>query len=173
MICLGLDLGTEMGWAAGDLRGQPTFGTERLGKAGATQGMRFAQLFFAMRKLIQKHNPEFIAFEATIPSGPVGGAARSQMGQGYRSHVLSSAFMFGNLPTEEHYVATIRAHFIKNGGLGGQEAKHRTMEHCIDLGWKITNHNEADALALWDYVGSVRKLRQTPGPGDLFLAGGY
>jgi Holliday junction resolvasome RuvABC endonuclease subunit len=167
MNCLALDMATHMGWAAGDLAGQPTWGSEVLGPSGATQGQRFLQAFISVQKVISQVKPDLVVIEAAIPAGAAGGAARSQMAMGYRAIVHALAFKV-NLPVEERYVATIRAYFIGRGGRGGEQAKIETVQQCTRLGWHTENDNEADALALWDLIGSEKGLRQTAPLGGLF-----
>lgn len=58
-------------------------------------------------------------------------------------------------------VNSIRKHFIGNGGLGGAKAKRATMQMCLHIDWPVDNHNEADALAVWDYAGHIHGLRHS------------
>lgn len=167
MMCLALDMATNMGWAAGDLRGSPEFGSQRLGEPGSSHGARFFEALDYLKRLVLVYKPRLIALEAAIPAGPKGGQERAQLAMGYRAQVHVIAFR-ANAKIEEHHVSSIRKHFIGHGGTGGSKAKTLTMDHCLRLNWPVDNDNEADALALWDYVGCLHGARRTPAYGSLF-----
>lgn len=168
MQCLAFDLGTKMGWAAGDLRGSPDFGHEILGDAGSKHGARFTQALIVANRLIRRHEPELICLEAIIPAGSVGAQERSQMAMGLRAMIHVACFRTGCKAPEEYHVGTIRKHFIGKGNVGGQRAKSMTIEQCMDLGWDVTTDDEADACAVWAYAGEKHKLRRNKVYGGLF-----
>lgn len=168
MIALTFDLGTKMGWAAGDLRGSPDFGQEILGEAGATHGQRFTQALLITKTLIDHFKPDLIAHEATIPSGPKGDQTRSQMAMGYRAACHIAAFTRGVKEPEQVHVSTVRKFFIGNGGVGGQKAKSMAMEHCMDLGWDVENDDQAEALAVWAFTAEKHGFQRFRAYGGLF-----
>lgn len=51
--------------------------------------------------------------------------------------------------------ATIRKHFVGNGR--PRDPKAAVMARCSQLGWRVADDNQADALATWDYA--VSRLR--------------
>jgi hypothetical protein len=59
----------------------------------------------------------------------------------------------------------VRRHFIGENPKRGI-AKRLVKRQCIDNGWDVTDDNEADALAIWSYMGSLLKpelaVKQTP-----------
>lgn len=166
MQCLALDMATKMGWAAGDLRGQPTFGSVNLGEAGPKHGARFLQALVEVQRLVNEHRPKLIMLEASIPAGPKGSEARSQLAMGYRAQVHLVGFKAG-IKVDEARIGSIRKHFIGKGNLGGVVAKQKTIEQCIDYGWHVEDDNQADALAVWAYTGAKLNLRRNK------VAGGF
>lgn len=166
MICLALDMATRFGWAAGDLRGQPTFGSVNLGEAGSKHGARFFQALIEVQRLVNEHRPKLIMIEAAIPAGPKGSAARAQLAMGYRAQVHLVAFRAG-IRIDEAHIATVRSHFVGKLSKGRKNAKAKTIEQCIDLGWNVDDDNQADALALWAYTGAKLGHRRNK------VAGGF
>lgn len=167
MIGLTFDLATNTGWAAGDLRGHPDFGSERFGDAGSCHGAKFTECYLLTKSLIIEYNPEVIAIEKAISGGVAGAEQRAQMALGYRAAVLMACYNARKKAPQEFAINAIRKHFT-GSGKGGGEAKQRTMEVCLKKGWVIDNDNEADALAVWDMLGHSLDLRKSMPTGGLF-----
>ena len=49
-------------------------------------------------------------------------------------------------------VNDIRAHFIGSRKYKSAVAKRRTMDICLQLGWRPANYDESDAAAAWHYA---------------------
>lgn len=62
---------------------------------------------------------------------------------------------------------TVRAHFIGDGALPGEDAKALVQQRCTELGWPWRTPDEADALAIWAY--GCEQVR--PGSGHAAPAG--
>lgn len=167
MKIIGLDLATATGVAIGDAHAKPLCHTERLGQQGKHHGQRFLQAQMMVARLIKQHQPDLIALESAIVSGVKGAETRAQMAFGLRACIMSVAFK-SNIPVVEYPVQTIRKHFVGRGNLKRAEAKAATIARCTMLGWHVTNDNEADAAAVWEYARTVNKRVSTLPPNSLF-----
>jgi Holliday junction resolvasome RuvABC endonuclease subunit len=167
MKILAFDPATAMGVAIGDAQDGPLCHTERLGEQGKHHGQRFLQSQIMTARLIKQHKPDLIALEQAIVSGVKGGEQRAQLAFGLRACIMSVAFK-ANIRVVEYPVQTIRKHFIGNGALKRNEAKSAVMIRCKQLGWHVTNDNEADAAAVWEYARTAERQISTLPPNGLF-----
>lgn len=119
------------------------------------------------RWLIEKtgiDKPDWIFYEAAIPLGafkrvdPVTGEERSTSNP---QTTVTIAKMCGvvefiadmrDIPLRTAHVQTVRKSFINAGNLRKDEAERRTRALCQLLGWNASNHDEADALAVWHHA---------------------
>ena len=71
---------------------------------------------------------------------------------------------------EQAIVHGDRAGFLGKGQgrMDRKSAKIATIRRCEQLGWYVTNDNEADACALWDYTCARLRAQSTSTPGGLF-----
>lgn len=148
-MLLALDLATETGIAFGVAGGKPTGRTERLGEPGAPHGQRFAAAMRLATNLILEINPDYLVIEEPIAGGVKGSADRSKVLMGLRGAVFGIAHV-RRTRVLEFSVASCRKHFIGHAGLPSAKAKAMTVDRCNRLGWNPANHNEADAMAVWD-----------------------
>lgn len=118
------------------------------------------------RRLIEQHRPNLVVIEAPIVTGVVGSADRVSLAMGLRASVLAVCHMRG-IKATEYAVASIRKHFIGSGRVKRAEAKRATIEQCRRRGWHVSNDNEADACAVWDFTRAKLGV-ETPPPNGLF-----
>jgi hypothetical protein len=161
---LALDLATTTGWAFGRPGTKPKFGTVRFAKPGAAR----AKVYSAFREwlFLRIGQPDLIVFES---------AASPMVMQG-RTNIDTIKLLIGltehleewcheRVELREASVQQIRPHFIGEN-MKSKLAKAATIERCHELGWMVTNDNEADACALWSYqVCCLRPdiaIRMTP-----------
>jgi len=166
MKILALDLATATGVAIGDAHGAPLCHTERLGQAGQPHGARFSEALHMTRRLIEQHKPDLVVIESPIVTGVKGGEQRAQLAMGLRACVLAVCHMRG-VKTSEYAVQSIRKHFIGDPRAKRDRAKRLTIERCQRRGWHVSNDNEADACAVWDYARAKIGVA-TPTPNGLF-----
>lgn len=69
------------------------------------------------------------------------------------------------------HVGTWRRHFIGRGNMPGKEAKAATIARCHLFGWKVENHDEADAAGLWSFGMSITYPKWAPKATPLFANG--
>jgi Holliday junction resolvasome RuvABC endonuclease subunit len=70
------------------------------------------------------------------------------------------------------HIGTWRKAFLGKGNLPGKEAKRLAMERCEKLGWKVENHDEADAAGLWAWAMANNFRQWKPQDGSPLLASG-
>jgi hypothetical protein len=68
---------------------------------------------------------------------------------GVAEFVLGMKSVFTRTPA----VSTVRKAFIGHGRLSKGEAERATRMMCAELGWAPSNHDEADAGAVWFWMG--------------------
>ena len=167
MKLLAFDLATNTGVAFGGTGGMPIAMTYVLGDSGSKHGQRFAELGLVTRRLIADFKPDHIAIEEAIAGGAPGDASRVKLAMGLRACVMAAGFVH-DIKVTEHAVASIRKHFVGQGNLASDKAKAATIRRCERLGWRVRNDNEADALALWDFVRNGLTKSSTLPPNGLF-----
>lgn len=159
ILCL--DLGADMGWCVGRPGEKPRFGLKRLGGEGATAGERFHHLreWFMDQTVFER--PFGVCVESAMNVAValrVGNAARSlPTTLGYHAIIEEAAIargvsLFRQVDVDDH-----RRHFLGRARFSGgsTEAKRAAVARCQQLGWDVTNHNVAEACAVWDYACAI------------------
>lgn len=167
MIILGLDLANHTGVAVGDASRAPVCSTEILGEPGTDHGRRFAQCMRVTKRLIERCGVQVVAIEQPIASGVKGSQERVQLAMGYRAAVFMAATVTGVLFVE-YPVQTIRKSFIGDGSLKRDAAKVRVFNQCARFGWRVANHDESDACAVWQTAALAVVGLDRPVEGSLF-----
>lgn len=67
-------------------------------------------------------------------------------------------------------ISTWRKSFLGRGNLPGKEAKRLATERCAQLGWKVENHDEADAAGLWAWAMATNFRNWKPQDGTPLFA---
>ena len=167
MFLIAFDLATNTGIALGDTSATPTALSEILGEAGTHHGARFAQALRMTTNLILEHKPDAIVIEEPIAGGVKGDENRLKVLMGLRACIYAAGHL-RKVKVFEYPVQTVRKHFIGRGNLTSALAKAETIARCGRLGWKVTDHNQADAMAVWDYARSRLTRMSTLPPNGLF-----
>lgn len=157
MRVLAFDTATTTGWAVGDLRGERRWGSFTLPRTGANIGLF---LIFAERRieeLVAQHRPKMLAYEAPLLIPRADNPEKLQRLLGLVSEVEKCAER-RSLPCEKATLGQIRTHFL-GAGYRNQTAdlKARTKVKCRDMGYDVADDNEADAMALLDYMLSLQR----------------
>lgn len=152
---LSLDIATLTGWAVGPVGAEiPISGCQRITHPGADLAVTFHKFDHWLADLITVHDPSLIVFEAPVPRQNVHGfqTARKLLGL---AAVCELVAYQREVECREAAVQTVRKHFCGNGRADKQDV----IARCVARGWNVTDDNEADALALWDYACAEIKRR--------------
>lgn len=172
MKILALDVASHVGIAVGSSGGVPLCWSEYLG--GPPDDRRFSKVIRLTNHLIKTHQPDFVAVEAAV-----GGPKASAYLIGLLACVRGVAFMHG-VACEPLHLAAIRKHFLGkhygvrdfpglNKGAAKKAIKAEVVKRCELLGWKVPDHDSADAAAVWDYACAIKSPKYQAKPvGGLF-----
>lgn len=165
MQIMALDIASHaMGICEGKIGDVPTFSTQVFHVEGGTRYEIGAKAVNWIATRLQKpaidiggqwQRPDFIYIEAPLAGGQkfhrspdtaylLGGLAMT----------IGAIASCKHIPVREGRVNTIRAHFIGNGNMPGEEAKRAVRKRCLQLGWEPKNNDESDAGALWHWACS-------------------
>lgn len=159
---LALDTSTHTGWAhCSDVPGRPRFGTLDLpGWRRESIGRSYAKLHEFLDVKITAHGITHLVIERPLTvhahaqdTGKNADLAAALLGfvavsecvaslKGIRCHVESPQ--------------TVRKHFVGNGR--PVDPKLAVVARCKQLGWKVCDDNQADALATWDYARAMLRV---------------
>lgn len=150
-----LDLATSTGWAVGTVSGVEEFGTIVLPKTGVDVGLYLNVADSMIDRLVGKHLPTVLAFEAPWLS------RRDRIENTRKLHglpnVVEQIASRRKLECVEASVHDVAEHFL---GVpypkGGDRKKMATRVKCRDLGFEVRNSDEADALAGLSYILSCK-----------------
>ena len=159
--CLAFDTATSTGCAFGVAGGKPQAWTLHLGKADWP--VRFSKLLQHVEHFIKTFDPDIVAVEAFV-RGP---KANPDL-IGLAACVQGQAARMGKRIVTYHQ-SSIRAHFLGHAGKSRTPIKVRVFQRCRMLGWPVEDHDQADAVALWDFALSREsRSHQMSSVGGLF-----
>lgn len=171
-IVLAMDLAGRAGAAWGPVGGRPEATAIDLGRAKG-EGERLAEMLRATETLLSTVRPEILAYEA-----PVGGPKTSHFLVALVGCFVGQATLMGYKPRSVA-IASVRKHFLGRAlstsdfpGMTKAQAKEAikatVITRCGALGWKPRNHDEADAMALFDFACAHYGRGQSAPLGGLF-----
>jgi hypothetical protein len=146
-----LDIATVTGWCYGAPGLPPRFGSLRFGKPGTPRDACYRMFRTWVSDTLDSLEPNLVVFESTAVSSSMGGKTTIEVMKrliGLCEHLEEICYQ--RVELREANISSIRHHFI-NCSPKRDIAKARTMERCKALGWNVSDDNEADACALWDY----------------------
>jgi len=151
ILCL--DLGTKCGWAV-SINGDITSGTENFKpvrqarfEGGGMCFLRFKKFLTELKNMTQENELDEIHFEEVRRH--LGVDAAHKYG-GYLG-ILSAWAEHHSIPYAGVPVGTIKKHLTGKGNAN----KEMMIESIRDMGFNPCDDNEADALALMDYITSI------------------
>ena len=161
-MILALDLASTTGWACGEAGKAPTHGYIRFASPGAAHEAVFASALAWTNRMIDQYKPNTVVWESPLSTSFKFG----------RTNINTTTLLYG-LPavvgaaaySREIYncrradTRDVRMHFIGQN-LKRDAAKAATVLRCQQLGWNVTDDNEADALAIWHYVTTLELRRR-------------
>jgi hypothetical protein len=151
---LALDIATTLGWARGRVGGEPTCGSVRFAKPGASQlAICGAALKWAI-DTVRDPLPDLVAIEDLLP--PAATKGRRNVDHDLLAHlhglIMGVCFMRGVYKVRKHSVNSVRSHFLHGIPHARGEGKACTITKAKSLGWLESDDGDAaDALALWSY----------------------
>jgi hypothetical protein len=157
-----LDQATVTGWAFCDPGKEPLWGSIRLGKRGAWEGIVFWEFRNFLLDRIGVLQPDVLAFEAPFVPRPDRkkeakplSVDQLRRGFGLVSHITSIAEECGIKEIDEYQSIECVKFFTGRGRFPGETAAERTANKkeatvaaCRARGWLNVTYDESDALAL-------------------------
>jgi hypothetical protein len=166
-LLLALDIATNTGWACGnplahrvadgplDIASggewpKPNSGVRRACAAGASLGPALSGYAKMWGQVLERDRPTWVAYEAPIMGGKAANQGTVRLLNGMIGTIARMCFDMGIPPPIENSNASIKKHWTGSGA-----AKKPDMVAAARArGWPVTDHNEADALALFDLVAA-------------------
>jgi hypothetical protein len=166
---LALDLSSVSGWACGEPGGKPVHGSIRFAAKGASHEAIFAKAFEWTVNKITECDPRIVVWESPL-AGFKSGRTTNDVTTilfGLPAIVGVVAYRHGVYDIRKADTAAVRHHFI---GCNPKRAKAKGMvvRQCYAMGWKVTDDNEADALAIWSFMCSLLDPSLALAPTALF-----
>ena len=157
MNILALDLSKSCGWALCVGWEKPTWGVKELPRGEhVSEGRVFHEFRQWLTDMIALNAPGLVIFETPIFGGDIPRtAAYLLIGL---AAITEEACEATGTDCAQEVVATVRKHFCGSGRAQKGDVGFR----CRQLGWAVTDHNAADALALMSFArDSVMPAQQT------------
>ena len=169
---LALDLSSCVGWAYGltDSRA-PRFGCWQLPHIGG-EGAKYATFENELAAAIGVLCPGSLVLEASLSLQALAGVstiavARQQLT--LRGVAYSEAYR-ASIPISEVSSDIVRLAILGTSRFAKNQVKYEVVRYCRAQGWKVPDHNSADACLVWQW--QVNQLTGTRGvAGRLFAAG--
>ena len=140
---------TALEASAGAADPQPLSGTKRIGSKGTPDGDFYAAYERWLMDMISVNSPDMIVYEAPfVGSGKHINTAKRLLGLAAITEKIASQ---KGVKIFDAHNATVRKHFCGRGSAPRKDLKRMVQEECDRRGWKYSDDNEADALALWDF----------------------
>jgi hypothetical protein len=169
---IAFDLAGRTGVAFGRVGETPRAHTIDLDRL-ASQNERLAEMLRVTEVLLSRNRPDIVAYEA-----PVGGPKTSHFLVAVAGCFVGEATRLSHQPRSIS-ISTVRKHFLGRAlsttdfpGLTKARAKEAikaaVLTRCGQLGWAPRTHDEADAMAIWDYAGATYGRAQSAPLGGLF-----
>lgn len=177
---LALDLATVTGWAYADPAAiaawartvieangtarQPGLLSGEESFKSPSRGAMLARHYGWLCDMITVYAPRLIVAEAPLPGGQADlNNARVAFGLAAQTESVSARHRIG---CRDAQISTVRKHFTGKGRYSSTSAaKAATIDACRLRGWAVRGNNEADALAVLDWViadeTARRRLRES------------
>lgn len=153
MDVLALDIASNLGWCRGDHADPtPRFGSVRFGVEGSSNPCRFAHAIrWAVAAFKDQPLPDVLVIEGNIAIRAFSQDQTARILFGLAGAILGVAYECGHYAYDAHSVRDVRKIFLGAGSLSTAVAKKAAVRRCHQLGWHVTDHDQADACALWAY----------------------
>jgi crossover junction endodeoxyribonuclease RuvC len=161
-VIFALDLATQFGFCVGAMGGKLVSGSIRCAPKGSGSGAVFGGYMKSLTDLIKVHQPRVVAYEAPFAPSVMRGHTSfntTRVLLGLPAITEAVCDRMGIWSVYEAKVQDVRQHFIGQSRLQREDAKRAVIARCKMLGLEPKDDNEADAIALHDYVASIRNPR--------------
>jgi len=162
---LALDISAaRLGWAFGSPGARPASGSIVLKHEGSSHEAIGARAFDWYVDFLKVSPPKLVVWEAPVaPSFNVGKTNIDTFTILFGLPFLIGAVTYkrGIYDIRKAAVSAVRCYFIGKN-YKGEIAKPMTVARCNELGWAPSDHDAADALAVWAY--QVKLLRPDVAP---------
>lgn len=153
-LVLALDLATVTGWALGEPGAVPEHGSYRFARRASSHEAIFGNAMAWATQMIEHHKPSLIVWEAPLSTSFTRGRTNSDTTtvlHGLPAVIGAVAFRLGVYDVRKAETKDVRNHFL---GCNPKrvKAKPMVMQMCAARGWSVADDNEADALAVWDFM---------------------
>jgi len=147
---LALDLATAVGWAYGlpELR-EPMFGTWWLPKIGGFGG-RLASFENALIPFLEEHQPRVVVCEAPLPLPAQNDMRVCRQQLGLSAIAYKEAYR-ASAAAEEIDAITVRMAILGFARPRNGKIKEAVTAWCHSRGWRVPDHNAADACMIWEW----------------------
>lgn len=166
---LALDLSRTTGWCYGLIGDpMPAFGVWHLPNVGGL-GARFAAFDNQIIAAMKAFRPARLILEAPLTFQALLGVSTARVMQ--QQYTLSG-FCYAeawrcSVPIMEIDSFTVRSEILGQGRFAKDAVKREVVSFCRKRGWKVPDHNAADACLIWLWL--ERRLRgAAPVAGPLF-----
>lgn len=184
MKILGLDLGSNTGWALGDAGARPFFGSWKLPKTGNDVGSYLLHFHDLLRLFLLKHEPDVVAFEAPLYLLHTGRKGES------KTQPITARKLFGLAGEAERTIAQLsrrgmavrcfeahqqswKKHFCGFANFGKSRKPYPPIETCNARGLEVSSTDEADAVGILDYTSHKVAPEQARNSDPLALRFGW
>jgi hypothetical protein len=157
---LALDTSTHTGWAhcGDDPSGRPHYGTLHLpGWRRESIGRSYAMLHVFLDVKITSRGITHLVIERplTVHAHAYDKGKNADLAAALLGFVAVAECVASLKDIKCHIESpqTVRKHFVGNGRPA--DPKFAVIARCKQLGWKVDDDNQADALATWDYARSI------------------
>lgn len=151
MNLLALDISKSCGWAFARDWAQPSFGVKEFPRGDHVDEGRVFSLFRDwLHDMLTLHNVNLLLYEAPIHG--VNDMRTTFVLIGMAAHAESVCHDRG-VRVYQEAASVIRKHFVGKGRAGKKgNIKDDVGYRCRQLGWQVSDHNAADALAALAYA---------------------
>lgn len=157
---LALDIASRTGWAFGRPGELPRAGSVRLAPPGSDIGLVGMGLIRWMRDFTQLEKVDALYIEAPVNPAFMRGKTSWETALMLISLfgiACATAEGLGIFRRRRANVQDVRRHFV--GESRPKDKKQAVIARCRQLGWKASDDNAADALALWSFACAIEAPR--------------
>ena len=149
---LALDLAAVTGWCVGPPPTVPYFGADRVGMED--DGRSYAALGRLLERLFSSFQPTAVAIEAPIMKS--GGTTFQTIMRLHGYAAMAHRFAAERrLPIASAPISSVRKTFLGRAPRS-REAKRLVIAACQASGLAVSDHNAADAVAVWFWAHKVK-----------------
>lgn len=145
---------TSVGWAAGETSARPTFGTKTFPSCGKKCGRLSRAYGDWLYDKIMSVEPDLVLYEQPLlfPGARMKPIDHFKtLGMGWKTEDVCEAV---RVDCDWVPVATLKKHFTGNGRAGKPEMVNAARQ----LGYRVRNGDEADAIAVFSYGVSINDV---------------